>query len=99
MRFFFWFRNMRYFKITQMVVGGEVEGANTSLRSAIKLVSFISDNCQQNEPDHQSILINIKSKGTFSSKKEPIGKVWYIAGKCAYHLNVFVHFLAALAAL
>ena len=33
----------------------------------------------QKEPDHPSFLINIKSKGTFSSKKEPIGKVWYIA--------------------
>ena len=37
---------MNFWKITQRVVGGEVEGANTSLRSAIKLVSFISDNCQ-----------------------------------------------------
>ena len=33
----------------------------------------------QKEPDHPSFLIDIKSKGTFSSKKEPIGKVWYIA--------------------
>ena len=24
-------------------------------------------------------MIDIKSKGTFSSEKEPIGKVWYIA--------------------
>ena len=33
----------------------------------------------QKEPDHPSFLIDIKSKGTFSSEKEPIGKVWYIA--------------------
>ena len=33
----------------------------------------------QKEPDHPSFYINIRSKGTFSSKKEPIGKVWYIA--------------------
>ena len=35
----------------------------------------------QKEPDHPSFYINIRSKGTFSSKKEPIGKVWYIAAK------------------
>ena len=33
----------------------------------------------QKEPDQPSFYINIRSKGTFSSKKEPIGKVWYIA--------------------
>ena len=31
----------------------------------------------QKEPDHPSFYINIRSKGTFSSKKEPNGKVWY----------------------
>ena len=46
MCFSFWLGNMRYFKITQTVVGGEVDGANMRVRSAIKLVSFISDNCQ-----------------------------------------------------
>ena len=35
----------------------------------------------QKEPDHPSFYINIRSKGTFSSKKEPIGKVWYIAAR------------------
>ena len=33
----------------------------------------------QKEPDHPSFYIDIRSKGTFLSKKEPIGKVWYIA--------------------
>ena len=43
--FSFWYRNMWYFKDRQTVVGGEVDGANSSLHSFIKLFSFISDNC------------------------------------------------------
>ena len=34
---------------------------------------------KQKEPDDHSFFIYIKWKGTFSSKKEPIGKVCYIA--------------------
>ena len=47
----------------------------------------------QKEPDHLSFFINIKSKGTFSSKKEPIGKVWYIA-----HQSLFISCLCFLRA-
>ena len=43
--FSFWYRNMWYFKDRQTVDGGEVDGANSSLRSFIELFSFISDNC------------------------------------------------------
>ena len=55
-----------------------MEGANSSFRSFIELLLFQIIVIQK-EPDHPSFLIDIKSKGTFSSKKEPIGKVWYIA--------------------
>ena len=61
------------------MVGGEVEGANSSFRSFIELLLLFQIIVIQKEPDHPSFLIDIKSKGTFSSKKEPIGKVWYIA--------------------
>ena len=46
----------------------------------------------QKEPDHPSFYINIRSKGTFSSKKEPIGKVWYIADIHLIHFPNF-HFV------
>ena len=61
------------------MAGGEVDGANSSLRSFIKLFLLFQIIVIQKEPDHPSFLIDIISKGTFSSKKEPIGKVWYIA--------------------
>ena len=56
-----------------------MDGANSSLRSFIELFLLFQIIVIQKEPDHPSFLIDIKSKGTFSSEKEPIGKVWYIA--------------------
>ena len=56
-----------------------MEGTNSSLHSFIELFLLFQIIVFQKEPDHPSFLIDIKSKETFSSKKEPIGKVWYIA--------------------
>ena len=58
--------------------GGGLEPTRASVLSS-NFVLLFQIIVIQKEPDHPSFLIDIKSKGTFSSKKEPIGKVWYIA--------------------
>ena len=40
MCFPFWYGNMRYFKIMQMVDGGEVDGAKCDLRLLLRFVYF-----------------------------------------------------------